>query len=1449
KNYFGDPQSNILSIPSVINNKQVVEIGEFAFSNIANKSKIDTVYIPTTVETIKQGAFYGCENINNIYFSTVSNVKYIHDSVFRNCISLLEIELPNSLIYLGDNCFYSCNNLNKITIDKNLSYLGSAAFAYCTIDDININNENSCYGFLNGILYDKNTNKLIYSNLETSSINIPSFITSISDYAFCGNNNISEIKFNNVEQIGDYAFINCANLEYIYNDDKVCRVNKNAFVGTKWFNNSDFELIVGSVLLKYSDNEETTYSVPTHIEYISDYAFHSKSLTEVIISETIELIGNSAFINCNNLKKVYLLDVYPPTIYSNSFPENENLVIYVPGLYVNNYKNHYLYTNYVENISSKWVSVKLMDEENLIQNIVLEYYSYLENIIVPEKEGFDFIGWYCNENQQTYNNGDIFDLYQSGKSLYAKYVPSKYKLYLNYNSDNENIDSTLAVYGEHIVYPISSKEGYNFIGWFDGPNNSYTQYSNENGESLRIWDKTEETVLYAVFEKKQFEIIYDLNGGKNSTHNPPYFYSDDMVLLDEPTKYGYLFDYWTLNGIKSNEIVSKTYENVYAEAHWKGVEINVSNSLENVYNNYYTYTTSNECEIIFLDSLVSSSNIVFIITPETKQITFISNDENLLFNACISISERTDNLVVNLNNIKFKAPNLMHAIDGSKGEYTLYLNCTGENELYGSDGIFIDGESLEEEKNGCFGISAYKLILNGGTILIKGGNGFDGIDGTPGSDGIDSEDNPDGWFFNPETGGDGTDGQNGTNGTAGGNGGFAIYTISTFAYSNCNATFIGGNGGRGGDGGKGGDGGDGASDESANIFNGVGDPGSGGDAGDGGDGGNSGVGALAVNSDPNLGSRGSDGIPGEGGSAGEIGVSGDPGANGKPGNDGEPGEVGTDAYLEVTLYKIVNCETTSENIDLNTEVQKSIIIELTVQCNGYYDIETLSVNGSYLKLYDDMKNTISIANSAITANENDVLIYPYLNIGKYYLEVISLGEDKSIKITFDSRITHSNNIYLNESKDVLSHIHKGIREYSFYCVSNGLYYIELNSTSQYGAMYVEGAIEIEYNGNIIQKFIIDDYDNEAVSIEHSNTMVFYAEKGKTYKIIIKFNDYRVDTLSLGIYDFEPIFAEDNTGYISEESMIYGDKFNLWNANESGKYKFIINYSGDCEDNIPFYVLRDDGYSITVINEPVVFSRFIKNREFVVDIEQGDVIYFGYLGGTKDGSIKVKFEKYIFATFELLTDVNGNVNVGSEVLINGGSYGGNVVTVGLTRICYLSSSAPDTTSRLNYEWNSSNEDIAIVSSYGTITAIRPGRVTITATFKNDKTIVGCIEIDVVPDYSNTIKRLKYGFDVREGGTTSGTEVTSGLGEKISITEDPCVSIHKGYTRLICLGEDSPNSSVQAFTWTAYREHNTDTGMVTVSQFGTITGTTSGWVTVKGVYKYNPNYEVYIRIYVE
>ena len=73
----------------------------------------------------------------------------------------------------------------------------------------------------------------------------------------------------------------------------------------------------------------------------------------------------------------------------------------------------------------------------------------------------------------------------------------------------------------------------------------------------------------------------------------------------------------------------------------------------------------------------------------------------------------------------------------------------------------------------------------------------------------------------------------------------------------------------------------------------------------------------------------------------------------------------------------------------------------------------------------------------------------------------------------------------------------------------------------------------------------------------------------------------------------------------------------------------------------------------------------------------------------------------------------------------------------------------------------------------------------------------------------------------------------------------VSIHVD-TQTSCL-EDSPSPSIQHFDW-AITPQSGETGLVNVSTFGTITGVTSGEITIKGTYRYNTRFVVEIKIYV-
>lgn len=419
---------------------------------------------------------------------------------------------------------------------------------------------------------------------------------------------------------------------------------------------------------------------------------------------------------------------------------------------------------------------------------------------------------------------------------------------------------------------------------------------------------------------------------------------------------------------------------------------------------------------------------------------------------------------------------------------------------------------------------------------------------------------------------------------------------------------------------------------------------------------------------------------------------------------------------------------------------------------------------------------------------------------------------------------------------VLEHLHNCENKFRFSVNKSGFYNFKLTATKSGQVVYPYGTITILQGSEVVKKF----ENLDAISEVHANNLVFYANQWITYYVVIEFTDVSVETLELTVEKLSNIELNAADSYNSTTSVESGDKLNLLTVPRSGRYEINITCSGVISKGIPFYILKaNENGTYTIIGKTILSTN--NNNHYVnVDIKAGDEFYIGYFNGGGLGTITINIERIVLKTFNLYTDPKGGV-VGTEVSINGGDYRGLRIMQGYTRICYLENNAPNLESRLNYEWFSTNPAIATVSDYGTITAISPGNVRIIVVYKGLNTIVGYIDIQVYEAPQTDIVYLQYGMDVRVGGTTSGTEVTSGLGDVIPVGVNPEVTIHRGYNRLICLGSDSPSASIQDFTWTS-----SNTNIATVSAYGTVGGVSSGTVVITGVYKYNQNYMVVIEI---
>ncbi len=175
----------------------------------------------------------------------------------------------------------------------------------------------------------------------------------------------------------------------------------------------------------------------------------------------------------------------------------------------------------------------------------------------PTKEGYNFVGWYeNNEPVTTISNKD--------HELLAVWEPIKPTLYtITYNTDGGDLPTTAVKQfeeNEKVTLPTPTKEGYNFIGWYEN-NQLVLSVTNKNYNLVAKW---EEIVIIPTI----YTINYDTDGGVLPTTAVKQFEENEKVTLPTPTKEGYNFIGWYENNELVSSISNKNYNLV---AKWEEI--------------------------------------------------------------------------------------------------------------------------------------------------------------------------------------------------------------------------------------------------------------------------------------------------------------------------------------------------------------------------------------------------------------------------------------------------------------------------------------------------------------------------------------------------------------------------------------------------------------------------------------------------------------------------------------------------------------------------------------------------------------------------------------------------------------------------------------------------------------------------------------------------------------
>lgn len=224
---------------------EVEEISDEAFYY----SSIEEITIPSNVKTIGNMAFSHCYSLKNVTFedgvttlgtqcfshcmdltdvSLPTTLKELPDGCFRNCQFLEEIVIPEGVELLGVDCFRSNADLRSISLPLTLTEIGEGAFAFdMALSDISVSTENQSFVFENGLLTDKDKEKLYFGYGDVS---FPSSLKEILPYALSGNDWITGLVLpEGLERIDENAFCNMRNLRRVSLPKSLTLISDEAF--------------------------------------------------------------------------------------------------------------------------------------------------------------------------------------------------------------------------------------------------------------------------------------------------------------------------------------------------------------------------------------------------------------------------------------------------------------------------------------------------------------------------------------------------------------------------------------------------------------------------------------------------------------------------------------------------------------------------------------------------------------------------------------------------------------------------------------------------------------------------------------------------------------------------------------------------------------------------------------------------------------------------------------------------------------------------------------------------------------------------------------------------------------------------------------------------------------------------------------------------------------------
>ena len=193
---FCDSGAESIALP-----EGVTSIGDYAF---AHNDRLKEITLPQSLTSIGWYAFSDCFALGKI--AIPDGVTELPYGLFAWCTELKEVALGAKTEKIGTSVFMLCGKLERITISESNAHFKSAADGR--------------------FLLNKTGDTLVLGCQDGA---IPDGVKKIGEKAFEGRTGLKEIDFNEVEEIGEHAFVMCAGLDRLKLTSAVRTIGDGAF--------------------------------------------------------------------------------------------------------------------------------------------------------------------------------------------------------------------------------------------------------------------------------------------------------------------------------------------------------------------------------------------------------------------------------------------------------------------------------------------------------------------------------------------------------------------------------------------------------------------------------------------------------------------------------------------------------------------------------------------------------------------------------------------------------------------------------------------------------------------------------------------------------------------------------------------------------------------------------------------------------------------------------------------------------------------------------------------------------------------------------------------------------------------------------------------------------------------------------------------------------------------